>query len=62
MGAYAGFQKRGFALSDRLDALRHRRALERHDLMEAAQRADANQRIEAQHTGDHGADADPTSA
>jgi hypothetical protein len=62
MDAYAGFQKRGFALSDRLDAVRHRRALERHDLMEAARRANANWRIEAKHSRDHGADADPASA
>ena len=60
--AYAGFQKRGFALSDRLDAVGHRRALERHDVMEAARRADANQRIKAKHTRDHGADVDPPSA
>lgn len=62
MKAYAGFQKRDFALSGRLNAIRHRRALERHDLVEAAQRADANQRTEAKHTRDHRADADPASA
>ena len=62
MEAYAGFEERGFALSDRLDAVSHRRALERHDLMEIAWRPDANQRIEAKHTRDHGADADPPSA
>ena len=60
--AYGSFEKGGFALSDRLDAVRHRWALERHDLMEAAQRADADQRTAAKHTRDDRADAHTTSA
>ena len=60
--AYAGFEERGFALPDRLDAVRHRWAMERHDLMAAARWADANQRTEAKHTRDDRLNADPASA
>jgi hypothetical protein len=41
--SYASIQERDFALSDRLDAICDRWAMEGHDLMEAARRPDADQ-------------------
>jgi hypothetical protein len=55
MEEHAGLEERGFALPDRLDAVGHRRAMERHYLTAVAGRPDANGRTAAKHTGDYGA-------